>query len=121
VYAVAQFYFILQGSLTRAGLSVLVNGIVFAVGTLTLMLLLRSHLKIPTSAVTVGTPVPAGDEASLPASSTEDSNAPEAAEAAPDSQAVQASGESPDDQAASGVENMEQSDQDTGSNPESQN
>jgi hypothetical protein len=49
VYAVAQFYFILQGSLTRAGLSVIVNGMVFAVGTLTLMLLLRSHLKIPSS------------------------------------------------------------------------
>src|SRR5437870_11138355 len=49
VYAVAQFYFILQGSLTRAGLSILVNGVVFAVGTLTLMLLLRSHLKIPGS------------------------------------------------------------------------
>src|SRR5207249_939482 len=46
VYAVAQYYFILQGGLTRAGLSALVNGTVFAVGTLTLMLLIRRHLKI---------------------------------------------------------------------------
>ena len=120
VYAVAQFYFILQGSLTRAGLSVLVNGIVFAVGTLTLMLLLRSHLKIPTSAITAGAPIPAGDESSLP-SNTEQSNAPETVEATSDSRPVQASGQSPDDQAASGVENMEQSDQDTGSDSESQN
>jgi hypothetical protein len=47
VYAVAQYYFILQGGLTRAGLSAMVNGTVFAVGTLTLMLLLRIHLRIP--------------------------------------------------------------------------
>lgn len=47
VYAVAQYYFILQGGLTRAALSAIVNGTVFAVGTLTLMLLLRQHLKIP--------------------------------------------------------------------------
>lgn len=121
VYAVAQFYFILQGSLTRAGLSVLVNGIVFAVGTLTLMLLLRSHLKLPKSALTVGTTVPASDETSLPASNTEESNAQSAAEAAPDSQPVQGYGDSPDDQAASGVENMEQSDQDPGSDSQSEN
>jgi hypothetical protein len=61
VYAVAQFYFILQGSLTRAGLSILVNGVVFAVGTLTLMLLLRSHLKIPSSAM-LGTASMSADE-----------------------------------------------------------
>ncbi len=46
VYAVAQYYFILQGGLTRAGLSAMVNGTVFAVGTLTLMLLLRQNLKV---------------------------------------------------------------------------
>jgi len=120
VYAVAQFYFILQGSLTRVGLSVLVNGIVFAVGTLTLMLLLRSHLKIPASAMTVGTTVPVGDEASLPPSNTEESNPPQAVEAASDSQPVEASGESQDDQATAGVENMDQSDQDTGSNSQSE-
>jgi len=51
VYAVAQYYFILQGGLTRAGLSVIVNGTVFAVGTLTLMLLLRLHLKVPSGSL----------------------------------------------------------------------
>jgi hypothetical protein len=121
VYAVAQFYFILQGSLTRAGLSVIVNGIVFAVGTLTLMLLLRSHLKIPTSAMIGGTNAPATDEASLSPPNTEESNVTQITEAEPESQPVQASGGSQDDQAASGVENMEQSDQDTGSNSQSQN
>jgi len=120
VYAVAQFYFILQGSLTRAGLSVLVNGIVFAVGTLTLMLLLRSHLKIPSSAMIGTTSAPATDEANVSTPSTEESNLPQTAEAEPESQPVQASGDSQDDQAASGVENMEQSDQDTGSNSQSE-
>ncbi len=47
VYAVAQYYFILQGGLTRAGLSAIINGTVFAVGTITLILLLRQHLKLP--------------------------------------------------------------------------
>jgi hypothetical protein len=121
VYAVAQFYFILQGSLTRAGLSVLVNGVVFAVGTLTLMLLLRSHLKIPTSAMIGATTAPATDEANLSPPSTEESNVTQITEAEPESQPLQASGGSQDDQAASGVENMEQSDQDTGSNSQSEN
>jgi hypothetical protein len=119
VYAVAQFYFILQGSLTRAGLSILVNGIVFAVGTLTLMLLLRGHLKIPSSAVLGATSVPAGDEASLPPSSADEFNASQATE--PESQSVEASGQSADDQAASGVENMEQSDESTDANSQSEN
>ncbi len=65
VYAVSQFYFILQGSLTRAGLSVIVNGIVFAVGTLTLMLLLRSHLKIPSSALLGVASAPTTEEANV--------------------------------------------------------
>jgi hypothetical protein len=116
VYAVAQFYFILQGSLTRAGLSVLVNGIVFAVGTLTLMLLLRSHLKIPTSAMMGATSVSSTSEADVSPPSTEESDAPRISEAEPDSQLAQASTESQDDQAAAGVENIEQSDQDSGSN-----
>jgi hypothetical protein len=120
VYAVAQFYFILQGSLTRAGLSVLVNGIVFAVGTLTLMLLLRSHLKIPTSAMMGATNSPATDEANLSSPSTEESNLPQTAEAEPESQSAQASTWSQDDQAAVGVENMEQSDQDSGLNSQSE-
>src|SRR3989454_8864514 len=103
VYAVAQFYFILQGSLSRAGLSIIVNGIVYAVGTLTLMLLLRSHLKVPGSTVTGTTSVPDTKEASLPPTGTEQPNASQVTEAEPESQPVEASGESQDDQAASAV------------------
>ncbi len=121
VYAVAQFYFILQGSLTRAGLSVIVNGVVFAVGTLTLMLLLRSHLKIPTSAMMGATSVPATDEANVTAPSLTESNASQTTESEPESQPVQTSTESQDDQAASGVENMEQIDRNSDSNSDSQN
>jgi hypothetical protein len=121
VYAVSQFYFILQGSLTRAGLSILVNGIVFAVGTLTLMLLLRSHLKISSGAAQIGASTPSADETNVPTSTTEESNALQSAETEPQSQSVEASGESQDDQAASGVENMEQSDQDTGTDSQSGN
>jgi hypothetical protein len=121
VYAVAQFYFILQGSLTRAGLSILVNGIVFAVGTLTLMLLLRSHLKIPTSVMMRATTTPTTDEANGSTPSTEESNLPQTAEAEPESQLAQASGDSQDDQAAAGVENMEPSDQDIGPNSQPEN
>ena len=119
VYAVAQFYFILQGSLTRAGLSVIVNGIVFAVGTLTLMLLLRSHLKLPKGTVMGATSVPGAAEEHVSAPSTVESSDSQAIEA--EGQPVEASGGSPDDQAASGVENMEPSDQDTSANTESEN
>ncbi len=118
VYAVAQFYFILQGSLTRAGLSVLVNGIVFAVGTLTLMLLLRSHLKIPSSAMAGATNLPAVSEANASPPSTDESSDSQATQT--ESQPVEASGEPPDDQAASGVENMEPPDQDAGASGESE-
>src|SRR5437016_1637860 len=118
VYAVSQFYFILQGSLTRAGLSVIVNGIVFAVGTLTLMLLLRSHLKIPGSVMLTATSVSSTEEANLSTPTTEESNASQTPATEP---ANQASGESQDDQAASGVENMEQSEQDMGADSESAN
>jgi hypothetical protein len=121
VYAVAQFYFILQGSLTRAGLSVIVNGIVFAVGTLTLMLLLRSHLKIPTSVMMRATTAPTTDEANVSTPSTDESNLPQTAEAEPESQLAQSSGDSQDDQAAAGVENMEPSDQDIGPNSQPEN
>ncbi len=48
VYVVAQFYFILQVALTRADLSIIVNGTVFATGLLTMMFLIRKHLSIPT-------------------------------------------------------------------------
>src|SRR5260370_19208363 len=121
VYAVAQFYFILQGSWTRAGLSVLVNGVVFAVGTLTLMLLLRSHLKIPSSAMIGTTSASATNEANVSTPSNQESNLAQTAEAETESQSAQASTGSEDDQAAVGVENMEQSDQDTGSNSQSEN
>ena len=118
VYAVSQFYFILQGSLTRAGLSVIVNGIVFAVGTLTLMLLLRSHLKIPSSALLGVASAPATEEANVASPTAEELSGSQPIESEP---ANQASGESQDDQAASGVENMEQSVRDTGADSESAN
>ncbi|HZY47185.1 MAG TPA: hypothetical protein VFE96_05240, partial [Candidatus Bathyarchaeia archaeon] len=44
VYAVAQFYFILQVPITRLDLSILVNATVFAVGIFTMMFLIRRHL-----------------------------------------------------------------------------
>jgi len=118
VYAVSQFYFILQGSLTRAGLSVIVNGIVFAVGTLTLMLLLRSHLKIPSSALLGVASEPTTEDANVASPMAEELSGSQPIESDP---ANQASGESQDDQAASDVENVEQSDQDTGADSESAN
>ena len=121
VYAVSQFYFILQGSLTRAGLSVLVNGVVFAVGTLTLMLLLRSHLKIPGSAMLPATGAPSTEEANVSPPTTEEPNVSQTAETGQENQPVEASAESQDDQAASGFENMEQSDRDSGPDSEYQN
>ncbi len=118
VYAVSQFYFILQGSLTRAGLSVIVNGIVFAVGTLTLMLLLRSHLKIPSSALLGVASAPTTEEANVASPTAEELSGSQPIESEP---VNQASGESQGDQSASGVENMEQSDQDMGADSESAN
>jgi len=44
VYAVAQFYFILQLAVTRAELSILVNATVFATGIVTMIFLIRRHL-----------------------------------------------------------------------------
>src|SRR2546427_1222049 len=121
VYAVSQFYFILQGSLTRAGLSIIVNGIVYAVGTLTLMLLLRSHLKIPRSAALVATGALSTEEPSESPPSTEESNVSQIPEAGHESQSADASTESEDDQAAAGVESMEQSDQDNRTDSDSKN
>ena len=118
VYAVSQFYFILQGSLTRAGLSVIVNGIVFAVGTLTLMLLLRSHLKIPSNALLGVASAPTTEEGNVASPMAEELSGSQPIESEP---ANQAFGESQDDQAASAVENTEQSDQDTGADSESAN
>ena len=53
VYAVAQFYFILQVALTRTDLSIIVNGLVFAAGLLTMILLIRSHLLPPKTGPTI--------------------------------------------------------------------
>ena len=44
VYAVAQFYFILQVPITRIDLSILVNATVFAAGIFTMLFLIRRHL-----------------------------------------------------------------------------
>ena len=44
VYAVAQFYFILQVPITRIDLSILVNAMVFAAGIFTMLFLIRRHL-----------------------------------------------------------------------------
>ena len=44
VYAVAQFYFILQVPITRIDLSILVNTIVVAAGIFTMLFLIRRHL-----------------------------------------------------------------------------
>jgi len=84
------------------------------------MLLLRSHLKIPSSATIGATSAPATDEANVSTPSNEESNLPQTAEAEPESQSAQASTGSQGDQAAAGVENMEQSDQDIGSNSQSE-
>lgn len=44
VFAVAQFYFILQVPITRIDLSIIVNATVFAAGVFTMMFLIRRHL-----------------------------------------------------------------------------
>ena len=44
IYAVAQFYFILQVAITRVELSIAVNAIVFVTGLLVMMLLIRRHI-----------------------------------------------------------------------------
>ncbi len=73
VYAVAQFYFILQVALTRTDLSIIVNGLVFGAGLLTMILLIRSHLSLPRTSPTTG---PAIATTSLP--EAESSPEPEA-------------------------------------------
>src|SRR5437879_13127698 len=118
VYAVSQFYFILQGSLTRAGLSVIVNGIVFAVGTLTLMLLLRSHLKIPSSALLGVASAPTTEEANADSLAAEALSGSQPIESDP---ANTESGECEEAKAASDVENMEQSDQNQDPDSQSEN
>jgi hypothetical protein len=47
IYAVAQFYFILQVAITRVELSIAVNATVFVTGILVMMMLIRSHVNAP--------------------------------------------------------------------------
>jgi len=49
VYAVAQFYFILQFAITRVELSIAINATVFATGLLIMMLMIRRHLLTKSS------------------------------------------------------------------------
>jgi hypothetical protein len=85
------------------------------------MLLLRSHLKIPSSAmVGVGT-VPAADQGNVSSPSAEVSNASQITDTQPESQSAEVAAQSQDDEAASSVENMEQSDQSTDAKSESEN
>lgn len=106
VYAVDQFYFILQGGFTRADLSALVNGTVFVVGTLTLMLILRKQLKTATIAPTHQTGVSSkDDESSSPIQPLEHLEAPIESEPQP----VLQSDESQEQEAVSGVQDMEAS------------
>src|SRR5437879_5926028 len=121
VYAVSQFYFILQGSLTPPGLPVIFNGLVFPAGRFTLMRLLRHHLKIPGSAMLGATSGSPTEDANVSPPTTEVSNVSQTAETGQESRPVEGSPESEDDQSASAVENMEQSDQDTGADSESPN
>ncbi len=52
VYAVAQFYFILQFAITRIELSIVVNAIVFTTGLAMMMLMIRRHILSPSSVQT---------------------------------------------------------------------
>ena len=109
VYAVDQFYFILQGAFTRADLSALVNGTVFVVGTLTLMLILRRQLKTTTiSSMTVANASPKDETSTPPTEPIDNVEAPQEAGYS-ESQSSAQSFESQEDQAVSGVQDMEAS------------
>ncbi|OLE92006.1 MAG: hypothetical protein AUF79_01020 [Crenarchaeota archaeon 13_1_20CM_2_51_8] len=88
---------------------------------MTLMLLLRSHLKIPGSAMVAATSVNSSEDTNVSPPTSEEPNVSQTTETGHEGQASDSSTESQDDQTASGVENMEQSDQDTGTDSESQN
>ncbi len=112
VYAVAQYYFILQGGLTRAGLSAIVNGTVFAVGTLTMMLLIRRHLKIP-SGLSFGQTNPPNTEEIVsteePSVAVHESNEDETEEA----QVADTNQDAPSDQSASRARDAEEAQSDS--------
>src|SRR2546422_10150851 len=86
-----------------------------------LMLLLRSHLKIPSSAMLGTTSLSPTEEANVSPPTTEEPNVSQTAETGQESQPAEGSSESEDDQSESGVENMEQSEQDTGADSETPN
>ena len=112
VYAVAQYYFILQGGLTRAGLSAIVNGTVFAVGTLTMMLLIRRHLKIP-SGLSFGQTNPPNTEEIVsteePSVAVHENNEDETA----DAQVSDTNQDAPSDQSASRARDAEEAQSDS--------
>src|SRR5207249_8157313 len=112
VYAVAQYYFILQGGLTRAGLSAIVNGTVFAVGTLTMMLLIRRHLKIPSGPSYGQTNPPNAEEivsAEEPSVAAHESEEKESVEA----QVSDANQDTSADESGSGAKDVEEADSDS--------
>lgn len=116
VYAVDQFYFIIQGAFTRADLSALINGTVFVVGTLTLMLILRKQLKSPATIPT------AMQQSNQPMNDREtpQQQSFEPVEARPEpvhseDASTPESYESQDEQGTSGVQDMESSEPDTSS------
>ncbi len=112
VYAVAQYYFILQGGLTRASLSAIVNGTVFAVGTLTLMLLIRRHLKIPSVPALGQTNMPHRDE---PVSIEEPQVAPNQSDenATADEEVSNRNQDTPTDESGSGAKDLEEAESDS--------
>ncbi len=112
VYAVAQYYFILQGGLTRAGLSAIVNGTVFAVGALTMMLLIRKHLKIPSIPVLGQTKLPHIDESvstEEPSDATHESDNSESAGA----EVSDRNQDSPADESGSKARDVEEAESDS--------
>jgi hypothetical protein len=120
VYAVDQFYFIIQGAFTRADLSVLVNGTVFVVGTLTLMLILRKQLKTSAVPSTTQQTVASIEATSLPHRQPPEPNEfPQEIDYS-ETQATQ-SQETREEEAGSGVQGMEASESDPSSASESEN
>ena len=60
IYAVAQFYFILEFTITRLELSMVINGIIFATGLFVMMFMIRNHIV----------PRPTVSSATVPVAST---------------------------------------------------
>jgi hypothetical protein len=120
VYAVDQFYFIIQGAFTRADLSALVNGTVFVVGTLTLMLILRKQLKTPAVPAPPQPSVASIDETNVPQNQPSEPIDSANETDYPENQAVQ-SEETQEGQPTSGMQDMETTESDPSSFSESEN